>query len=270
MSLTFKDLQNFVTTAESRTLSEASEKLDMAQPSLSLGIRKLETELGQVLFVRGRDGIRLTPQGEKLLPEAREALALLQKIKGEEQALKFRIGCHHSVGMFILGQFLKLMHKAEARVNFEIINGSSAAINRMVSQGEVDFGLVMNPLPIQGLITRSIGTDDVFVWESKQRYQERLILNPEMIQAHSILSHWKGAPAERIEVQNLELISHLVNSGAGMGILPSQVVKAQRLPLTRVPGTPSYKDQLALVCYPEMIKSKEGKLIFENLKKSFN
>lgn len=46
MSLTFKDLENFITVAKSRTLSEASEKLDMAQPSLSLGIKKMEKELG--------------------------------------------------------------------------------------------------------------------------------------------------------------------------------------------------------------------------------
>ena len=90
-----------------------------------------------------------------------------------------------------------------------------------------------------------------------------------MIQTRSILSRWKEAPHDRIEVQNLELVASLVGSGAGMGILPSQVVKSQRLQLKRVPQSPSFKDKLALVCYPEMIKSKDGKLIFEALKESF-
>lgn len=269
MSLTFKDLQNFFTVAHSKTLSEASEKLEMAQPSLSLGIKKIETELGVSLFVRGRDGIKLTPQGKNILPHVEKALILLDEIKGSPTNLRFKLGCHPSVGMFVLGDFLKSLHKTAPQIDIEIVNASSNDINKLVAQGEIDFGIVMNPLTIQGLITRFIGEDDVYVWESKNRYQDKLIYNPAMLQATSIISRWKGTPAGRIEVQNLELVASLVNSGAGYGILPSQVVKAQRFALKRVPNTPSFKDKLALVCYPEMIQSEEGKIIFEALKKSF-
>lgn len=270
MSITFKDLENLKITAESKTLSEASEKLGMAQPSLSLGIKKLEKELGYELFIRGRDGLKLTPRGKAFLPDALQALELLDKMKGQKTALKFRIGCHHSVGMFVLGDFLKLMHASAPHLNFEIVNGSSHDINRMVAQGSVDFGVVMNPLPIQGLINRQIGDDDVYVWEAKGRWHDRLIYHPQMLQANSILSRWKSAPAQSIEVQNLELIGNLVQSGAGIGILPGKVVEAQRLNLQRVKDTPSFKDHLALVCYPEMIKGREGKLIFEMLKQAFS
>lgn len=55
MSITFKDLSNFLITSQSKTLSEASEKLNMSQPSLTLGIQKLEAELGYPLFIRSRD-----------------------------------------------------------------------------------------------------------------------------------------------------------------------------------------------------------------------
>lgn len=269
MSITFKDLENFITTAKCKTLSEASEKLEMAQPSLSLGIKKIEKELNFPLFTRGRNGIQLTPQGKMILPQAEEALKILFQIKGSPSNLLFKIGCHPSVGMFLLGEFLKSMHHIAPKLDLEIINGSSHDINKRVAQGEIDFGIVMNPLPIPGLVTRFIGEDDVHVWESKDRYDDRLINHPDMIQANSIISRWKNVPKSRIEVPNLELICNLVNSGAGYGILPTQVVKAQRYNLKKVPGTPSYKDRLAVVCYPEIIKSKEGKVIFEELKKSF-
>ena len=270
MVLTFKDLENFITVAKSRTLSEASEKLEMAQPSLSLGIKKLETELAMTLFIRSRDGIKLTPMGKSLLPLAENALSTLSKIKGAPGHLKYKIGCHPSVGMYILGDFLKRMHKEHSEVTLEIVNASSHEVNKMVASGDLDFGLVMNPMAIQGLITRYIGEDEVHVWEGKGRYQEKLIYNPQMIQSNSILSRWKNSPHERIEVQNLELITSLVNSGAGYGIIPAQVVKAQRFPLKIVEGTPSFKDKLAVVCYPEMLKSQVGKTIFEALKVAFN
>lgn len=269
MSITFKDLSNFLVTSESKTLSEASEKLNISQPSLSLGIQKIEAELGYPLFIRSRGGIKLTPQGAKLIPDAKDVLQTLGRIKGEQKTLKFRIGCHPSVGMFVLGDFLRIMHKENAGLGFEVINASSNEINKMVARGEIDFGIVMNPLQIQGLIIKNIGEDDVYIWEAKNRYQDKLIYNPEMLQAHSIISRWKEAPSETVEVQNLELIAHLVESGAGYGILPSQVVKAQKLNLKRIQNSPSFKDHLSLTCYPEMIKSKEGKMIFETLKKSF-
>lgn len=266
MSITFKDLENFIAVANSRTLSEASEKLEMAQPSLSLAIKKLETELDLPLFIRSRNGVKLTPQGRMILPEAQSAMKLLFKIKGAPTKLSFKIGCHPSVGMFLLGRFLKSMDQFSGMFTLNIVNGLSAEINKKVAQGEIDFGLVMNPLPIPGLITRIIGEDDVAVWESRKRYSDRLIYNPDLV---GILSRWKNPPADRIEVANLELITNLVESGAGFGIIPSQVVKAQRYDLQRVPNTPTYKDRLAVVCYPEVIKSKEGKIIFEELKKSF-
>lgn len=269
MSVTFKDLENFIAVAQSRTLSEASDKLEIAQPTLSLAIKKLEAELNIPLFIRGRNGIKLTPQGRMILPEAQSALKLLFKIKGAPANLSFKIGCHPSVGMFLLGRFLKSMNQYSSNLSLSIVNGSSSEINKMVAQGEVDFGLVMNPLPIPGLITKLIGEDEVTVWESNKRYSDRLIYNPEMIQSSAIVSRWKNAPDERIEVSNLELIANLVESGAGMGILPGQVVKAQKLSLHKVEGATNYKDRLALVCYPEIIKSKEGKLIFEELKKSY-
>lgn len=269
MSLTFKDLENFVTVAKSKTLSEASEKLDMAQPSLSLGIKKMEKDLGMPLFTRGRSGIKLTPQGKMILPQAEEALRLMFQIKGAPNNLSFRIGCHPSVGMFVLGEFLRSMHRIAPKLNLEIVNGSSHEINKKVAQGEVDFGIVMNPLPIPGLVTRFIGEDEVCIWESKNKYQDALIFNPEMIQSTSILSRWKDAPEMRIEVPNLELIASLIDSGAGCGVLPSQVVKAQRFNLKKVTGAPTYKDRLAVVCFPEIIKSTEGKIIFEELKRSF-
>ncbi len=46
----------------------------VAQPSVSLAVRELETEVGAELVVRSRDGVRLTPAGEALLPLARQAL----------------------------------------------------------------------------------------------------------------------------------------------------------------------------------------------------
>jgi len=70
-----RDLRYFVAVAEEQHFTRAAERLFVSQPALSKQIRMLERQLGASLFDRGRDGVRLTPVGEALLPHAREVLA---------------------------------------------------------------------------------------------------------------------------------------------------------------------------------------------------
>jgi DNA-binding transcriptional LysR family regulator len=70
-----RDLRYFVAVAEDLHFTRAAERLFISQPALSKQIRMLERQLGAPLFDRGRDGVRLTPVGEALLPHAREVLA---------------------------------------------------------------------------------------------------------------------------------------------------------------------------------------------------
>lgn len=69
-------LRYFVAVAEARSVGKAAERLRMAQPPLSVQIRKLEAEVGAPLFRRGTRGMDLTEAGQALLVRASEALAL--------------------------------------------------------------------------------------------------------------------------------------------------------------------------------------------------
>lgn len=68
-------IRYFTVLAESSSISEAAQKLYIAQPSLTKALQLLEEELGISLFERSRSGIQLTPAGERILPEARQVVS---------------------------------------------------------------------------------------------------------------------------------------------------------------------------------------------------
>lgn len=76
MPMDLRRLRYFVAVAEERSVGKAAERLRMAQPPLSVQIRKLEAEIGTPLFHRGTRGMDLTEAGLALLSRASEALAL--------------------------------------------------------------------------------------------------------------------------------------------------------------------------------------------------
>jgi len=73
-------LQVFLLAAESGAFSAAAAKLGVTQSAVSRQIQKLETYLGLPVFTRGKLGLRLTAEGEALLPAAEDALARLTRV----------------------------------------------------------------------------------------------------------------------------------------------------------------------------------------------
>lgn len=74
-------LQYFVAVVETGGFSKAAERCNVAQPSLSQQIIKLEQELGRPLFDRLGRGVALTEAGHALLPRARRILAEVQAVE---------------------------------------------------------------------------------------------------------------------------------------------------------------------------------------------
>ncbi|WP_165367965.1 LysR family transcriptional regulator, partial [Phytoactinopolyspora endophytica] len=70
-------LQYFVAVAETGSFTAGAQRARVVQSAVSVAVRQLEHELQTSLFVRGRR-IRLTQEGEALLPRARDVLAAME------------------------------------------------------------------------------------------------------------------------------------------------------------------------------------------------
>jgi DNA-binding transcriptional LysR family regulator len=83
----FRHLKYIVSVAEAANFTRAAERLLLAQPSLSKQIKDLEDEIGFPIFVRNRDGVRITPARQMIIAYAQEALSVRREIMSMARAV---------------------------------------------------------------------------------------------------------------------------------------------------------------------------------------
>src|SRR5690606_39742576 len=72
--MTLTELRYIVTRAQEQHFGHAAERCHVSQPTLSVGVKKLEEELGGLLFERTKSAVRVTPSGEKIVAQAQRVL----------------------------------------------------------------------------------------------------------------------------------------------------------------------------------------------------
>ena len=91
MDLDVRLVRYFVTVAEELHFGRAATRLYISQPALSKQIRKLESEVGTQLLVRDSRNVALTPRGERFLDDARQLLALAERMQRPAETNAVRI-----------------------------------------------------------------------------------------------------------------------------------------------------------------------------------
>lgn len=123
-------LRYFVTTVETGSISSAANSLHIAQPSVSMAISKLESELGTQLLRRSKSGTNPTPDGETLYRQAKsllhhaEAITLLFTDSNLSKTLTIAVS--PTVSLNHLGRLIKQLNthfpKLQCRVKRDDAN----------------------------------------------------------------------------------------------------------------------------------------------------
>jgi DNA-binding transcriptional LysR family regulator len=110
--LSAREVAAFVATFEAGTIHGAADELNLTQSAVTKRIQALERRAGVKLFERGRLGTYPTETGRMLYPEAKEALAALDRAAtvvesaNDEHAHALRIAASHTLGEFLVPRWL--------------------------------------------------------------------------------------------------------------------------------------------------------------------
>ena len=129
-------------------ISAAAEKLHISQPGVSRQLKLLEDELGFELFVRdGRQLVRLTPAGQRVLERARRLLHEAQSIKAMSSDVRdpakgsLSIATTHTQARYVLPSVIAQFRQRYPQVRLHLQQGTSEQIAELLNEGQVDIAI---------------------------------------------------------------------------------------------------------------------------------
>ncbi|QBR39552.1 LysR family transcriptional regulator [Kerstersia gyiorum] len=166
-----KYFQCFVVLAEEQHYHRASERLNVAQPLMSLAIKRLESELGVLLFKRTQRSTTITEAGTRLLPEAHRILGQYAEFKRHAslvtQAVQQRIRLGLS-GMTVglahpqLDALLRIVHEELSDIDLYVTEYEHGTLIRNLRDGVLDIGIAMGNLRHEDLVIQRLWSDPMW------------------------------------------------------------------------------------------------------------
>jgi DNA-binding transcriptional LysR family regulator len=229
--------------------TRAAEELNVAQPSVSQQIRKLEDELGTPLFHRMKRHVALTEAGTLFLRHTRAILQQLEEARVEVQELTglrkgtLAVGAPPSVGMHLLPRALAGFSRRHPGISLTFREAGSRTLVQLLEQGELDLAIVIQPIRHPALETMPLMEEELLLAVPrghplaarsgrvplKQLQEEPFVLLREGaydLRDQTLAACRKAGFEPRVALDGCEMDSVLrfVAEGLGVAMLPEMVM----------------------------------------------
>lgn len=150
--MTITQLEYIVALETYGSFVAAAEKRAVTQPTLSMQIQKLEDELGIKIFDRSTQPVRPTPQGKKIIDQARivirEAGRIPELINEERGTVEgvLRLGIIPTIAPYLVPVFVKTVAEKYPDLRLEISELTTAVIIEHIKNDQIDCGILATPL----------------------------------------------------------------------------------------------------------------------------
>jgi LysR family transcriptional regulator, hydrogen peroxide-inducible genes activator len=251
--MTLTELKYIVAVAREKHFGHAAEACFVAQPTLSVAIKKLEDELGVVIFERGGNEISTTPLGAQIVAQAERVLEQTAAIKEIAKQNKdplagpLRLGVIYTIAPYLLPPLVKTMIERVPQMPLVLQENFTVRLIELLRQGELDAAIMALPFADQGLLIQPLYDEPFVVAVPKQHpWAQRNAINAQELKTETMLLLGTGhcfrdqvlevcpemsrfstsgdGIARTFEGSSLETIRHMVASGIGITVLPQASV----------------------------------------------
>jgi DNA-binding transcriptional LysR family regulator len=255
-------VRSFVAVIEAGSFRDAAQRLDIAQPTVSQHVQKLEATLGHPLVERNRARATTTPAGLRFLPFAKALLRLSERAQAALGRGNLAIGASSNIGVYLLQPLVRAFTVAQPSIPVDIRIGTNPETARRLEDAEVDIALMewWDDRPgFEGAIWRReklvVIVPPDHPWARRKSVQRAMLLRESMIGGEPgtgtarLLQQAFGVDASLLkiglELGSTEAVKQAVRAGLGISItLESAVqdeIRAGTLRALRVEETPLAK-----------------------------
>jgi DNA-binding transcriptional LysR family regulator len=244
-------LEMFVAMVEEGSFHKAADRVFRTQPAVSMGLRKLEEEIGAPLFDRtNRNAYSLTDTGELLYDYAKrmlnlkeEAISTLQQLQNLQSG-RVRIGANESTSLYLLPRLILAFREKHPKVKIEVFRQVSARLPQELRQRNVDLAIISFLPEENDLEAIPIMRDQLVFIASPEhplaRHERVHIrdLGSESFIAHNVRSPSRDKVIETfrrfqtplnisIEIATIETIKKFIEMNLGVAFVPQMCVQEE-------------------------------------------
>lgn len=164
-----RHLRYFVALNQTLSFTRAAELVHVTQSTLSHQIGQLEEELGTSLFIRDPRGLQLTPDGERFLVQAVQALnaidAGVRSLRAPAQRARqpARIGATPSISGSFVGPAIAEVLKQQQGSSVVLLEMTPPEISTALNERRIDLGVAYPPLDADGLACERLFVEELVV-----------------------------------------------------------------------------------------------------------
>jgi LysR family hydrogen peroxide-inducible transcriptional activator len=236
-------LEYLVAVAEEGGFTRAAERLQIAQPSLSHQIKKLEKELRQPLFDRLPRGAVLTEAGQRMLEHARRVLAELHDARqrvsevGGQVTGSLAVGVIPTIAPFLLPPVIRSLIGRLPEVRVTVTEDVTARLLAQVGHGELDLAVMSSAQEVPNVHVERVGVEPLYLVVSSrhplagsQRVTWRDVADEPFVLLHDEHCLAGQVQARCVEQRlqpaiiargaQLHTVAMMVSTGLGVSVLP--------------------------------------------------
>lgn len=155
--MTLTELRYIVAVAREKHFGKAADTCFVSQPTLSVSIKKLESELNTQIFERGNSEISLTDVGKKIVEQAQYVLDEAARVRliadqGKDHLIgPLRLGVIFTVGPYLLPRIVKTIINATPEMPLILFENYTANLLEQLRKGSLDIAILAEPFEQNGL-----------------------------------------------------------------------------------------------------------------------
>jgi len=253
--MTLTELRYIVAVARERHFGRAASACFVSQSTLSIGVRKLEDELGISLFERSRNEVTLTARGELIVEQAHRVLeevdVITQLAESEKGPLvgSLRIGAIHTIGPYIFPGLIPILLEQAPEMPLIVQENFTSNLTTLLKQGQLDAIIISYPYDEPGIVTLPLYDEPfVVVVPSSHPWAQKKTISRDILPEENIMLLGAGncfrdqvldfcpdclqasqkdiGLQQTLEGSSLETIRHMVMSGIGISVFPATAAGA--------------------------------------------